>query len=134
MVCDINSEVSSVSEAARETHSSHIHMQRVTNTYFPKKRACTSPLQHRALFYSLQSAQAHILRWISAGHHGNQWGYSPSLCLREGGKVRELINNTHFHSAFTNGRAVHTKYFIHLHRSVQFWCRDEKRFLTEEKK
>jgi len=42
MVCDINSEWGSVSEAAKETHSRHTHTHTHTmiNTYFAKKRAC----------------------------------------------------------------------------------------------
>ncbi|KAI9542941.1 hypothetical protein NQZ68_013872 [Dissostichus eleginoides] len=34
------------------------------------------------------SAQAHRLRWIAAGSHGNQWGYSPSPWLRDGEEER----------------------------------------------
>lgn len=117
-----------LSRSKRDTIKSHRHTDRVTNTYFPKKRACTSPLHQRALFYSLQSTQAHVLRWISAGHHGNQWGYSPSPCLREGGKEKERVNQQQHTFSFClhslpSCTHTHTKCFIHSRRSGRFLFR-----------
>ena len=85
----MNSELSSIFEAAKETHSSlshtHTHTHRVTNTYFPTEG---ERLTQYLLFRSLRSAQAHERRWIAAGRHGNQRGPF-SITVAQGGKKKK---------------------------------------------